>query len=154
MASGRKQQFKSLRFSYMSSIFLPNYLKFLCYQPLRKCRLIQTSSSVNDLQKFKALTIIIIEQPVNLLTQTPTLQTHSRRLFAQTLDRWPDLLSDLGCQGECCTEPSCRYSRALCPLAEPSSWNQHLSKQFSRDIFNPYSLQVFWGRYSVGQYDF
>lgn len=136
MAYGRKQHFKSLRFS-SSSIFGPTISNSYVTNFWENFGLFTTSSSVNDLQKFKALTIIINEQPVHLLTQTPTLQTHSRRLFAQTLDRWPDLLSDLGCQGECCTAPSYRYSRALCPLAEPSSCNQHLSKQFSWDICNP-----------------
>lgn len=138
MASGRKQLFKSLRFSSSLQFFGPTISNPCATNFWVNVGLFTTSSSVNNLQKFKALTIITIEQPVNLLTQTPTLQTHSRRLFAQTLDRWPDLWSDLGCQGECCTAPSYRYSRALCPLAEPSFCNQHLSKQFSRDICNPF----------------
>lgn len=87
MASGRKQHFKSLRFSSSLQFFGPTISNSYATNIRENVGLFTTSSSVNNLQKLKALTIIMIEQPVNLLTQTPTLQTHSRRLFAQTLDR-------------------------------------------------------------------
>lgn len=85
MASGRKQHFKSLRFSSSLQFFGPTISNSYATN-FRENLGLFTTSSVNNLQKFKALTIIMIEQPVNLLTQTPTLRTHSRRLFAQTLD--------------------------------------------------------------------